>query len=81
MKKHKVKYKKLGRQKADGQTFLNGTIEIDERLKGKRWVSAILHECLHEALPTAHEDEILRIEGEISPTLWNELKKNPDKFK
>lgn len=86
-KKIKVVHRKLGREQATGQAFskafvpVGGRIEVEERLNGKESFATLLHEALHHALPTTHEDEILRIEKEVAPILWKELKKNPEKYK
>lgn len=90
-KKIRVKYRMLGKEQADGRATSkvidavvfdakDGMIELDERLKGKKLFSALLHEALHHSLPTTHEDEILRIEKEITPIMWPEIKKHPDKY-
>lgn len=86
-KKIKVVHRKLGREQAIGQatskafTPRDGLIEIEERLSNKKAFETLIHETLHHALPTTHEDEILRIEKEIAPVIWNELKKNPERYK
>lgn len=82
MKKIKVKYRKLGKEKADGLAHIDSrTIEIDERLKGKRALGALLHECIHHSCPTAAEEEVSRIENEIAPILWREMKKHPERYR
>ena len=85
-KKTKIIYKKLGREQAEGQAIshsfapVDGVIELDERLIGKRLFIALLHESLHLSLPSTHEDEIARIEKEVAAILWDEIKKHPEKY-
>lgn len=80
-KKIKVVYRKLGREQADGQTYCNGVVEIDERLKGRRAFLALFHELFHHANPNTAEEEVLRQEKEIAPILWREMQKHPEKYK
>ena len=81
-KKVRVRHnKKLGRYKADARTYMDGRgIWIDERLKGKRAMAGLVHDLIHYALPNSVEEEVLRIEEQIMPTLWAELKKHPEKY-
>lgn len=87
-KKIRVVYRKLGREKAIGQSssplftppHKGRDIELDERLKDKKLFETFLHECLHHALPTAAEEEILRIEKEIAPVMYAEIKENLKKY-
>ena len=80
-KKIRVRYRKLGKEQADGIAHLNKKgIEIDERLTGQRAIGALVHELLHTANPTHTEEEILRVEKEIIPTMWAEIKKHPEKY-
>lgn len=92
MKKIKVIYRKLGKERADGQALSkileptptaikNRKIELDERLRSRRLFAALFHETLHHALPSTHENEIERIENEMIPTIWNEMKKHPERYK
>jgi len=82
----KVEYTKLGKEQADGQALSNlfaehdVLIKLDERLSGRNLISANLHESLHWAMPTTHEEEILRIERLIVKVLWMEMKKHPEKY-
>ena len=86
MKKIKVRYRKLGREQAEGQAVSksfarhDGLIELDERLNQLPLFSALIHETLHHALPTTHENEILRLEKEIAPIMWKAIKKHPEKY-
>ncbi len=71
MKKIKVTYKKLGKEKVYGFANLgDNEIEIDPRLKGKKHLEIMLHECLHILYPEAEEDEIVRNSIILTNTLW-----------
>ena len=72
-KKIKVVYKKLGRSNVYGFAYIDdGYIEIDSRLKKKRQLGVICHECLHLAFPEANETTILKAEKIIADVLWQE---------
>ena len=74
-KKLKVKHRKLGRERADGQVFISvkiSDIEIEERLKDKPQMGAYIHEALHTALPLSSEQEILRIEKVLCDIMWDQ---------
>lgn len=76
MSKIRVQYRKLGKEQADGIAHLDRKlIEIDERLKGKRLFSCLLHECIHHVQPTLTEEEVLRVEKEITAIMWQERKR------
>lgn len=68
----KVKYSKLGRQKAWGMAHSEGVIEIDERLKGRKHLEILLHECLHILYPLDSESDIVRNSVILMRTLWKE---------
>lgn len=71
MKKIKVIYKKLGKEKVYGFANLgDNEIEIDVRLKGKKHLEIMLHECLHILYPEAEEDEIVRNSIILTNTIW-----------
>ena len=62
--------RKLGRHKADGLCWDDGTIEIDPRLKGKRRLETRIHEMLHHRNPHWTEEKV-ETEGEIlARFLW-----------
>lgn len=71
-RKIKVVYKKLGRDKAWGRSHGEGSIEIDSRLKGKKLIEIIFHECLHELFPKLSEDEVIKKSILLTNTLWHE---------
>lgn len=71
--KFKIVYKNLGKQRLWGKAiFETNTIELDERLKGKKFIEILTHETLHLLLPNLIEEEIVRVSVAITNTLWNE---------
>ena len=72
MKRIKIKYCKLGKQKVWGFAHSDGLIEIDERLKGKKKLEIIIHEVMHLLNPMDEEDEVVRKSVLLTNTLWHE---------
>jgi hypothetical protein len=48
------------------------TVELDERLRGKKHLEILLHETLHLLLPEAGEEEIVRISVNMTNILWSQ---------
>jgi len=78
MKRIKVKYSKLGKQKVWGFAHSDGLVEIDEKLKGKKHLEILLHECLHLLYPNDSEDEIVAKSVILTNTLWGEKYRRVD---
>lgn len=72
MKRIKIKYKKLGKQKVWGLAHSDGIVEIDERLKGRKKMEIIIHEVMHLLNPDDSEEEIVRKSVLLTNTLWHE---------
>lgn len=72
MKRIKIKYCKLGKQKVWGFAHSDGLIEIDERLKGKKKMEIIIHEVMHLLNPSDDEEEVVRKSVLLTNTLWHE---------
>ena len=73
MKRIKVKYRKLGKEKVWGLADLGDyTIEVDSSLKNKKALEIIIHESLHILHPELSEDEIVRNSIILTNTLWHE---------
>ena len=73
MKKIKVIFKKLGRNKVYGMANLGyDEIEVDSRLKGKKLLEIIIHESMHLLMPEAEEDEIVKKSIILTNTLWQQ---------
>jgi hypothetical protein len=63
--------RKLGREQADAQVDLDtNVIEIDPRLKPKKWLSRLCHEALHVAFPDMDEKRVRAAENKIAAILW-----------
>jgi hypothetical protein len=71
--KIKVVSRKLGREKAWGQTdSYSGIIEIDPRLKSKKHMEIVIHEALHVLFPMMSETEVLLKSKKLTAVLWSE---------
>lgn len=72
-KKIKIIERKLGRERADAQIFIEKRkIEIDERLSPKEKFAALIHEILHLIIPEWDEDTVLKKEKIVLNILWDE---------
>lgn len=78
MKRIKVKYSKLGKQKVWGFAHSEGLIEIDEKLKGKKHLEILLHECLHILYPNDSEEDVVTKSVILTNTLWGEKYRRVD---
>jgi hypothetical protein len=63
---------KLGREKAVGQTYYDGSIQIDPRQSPKERMDTIAHETIHTINPELSEDEVIYLSNVISNTLWKD---------
>jgi hypothetical protein len=71
--KSKVKWVKLGRQRAWGQaTIGEGLIEIDPRLGAKRQLEVLCHEQIHLTFPELSEAQVDRAGKDLADVLWNQ---------
>lgn len=70
--KIRIKYRKLGKEKVWGVAHSDGLIEIEERLKGKKALEIIIHECMHLLFPQADEEEIVKKSVALTKILWKE---------
>lgn len=68
--KIKVIYKKLGREQAHGIAESDGIIYIDPRLKGRKEMEILIHECLHLLYMEASEEEIIQKSVILTKLLW-----------
>jgi hypothetical protein len=68
----KIIYKKLGREQAHGIAESDGIIYIDPRLKGRKMLEIVLHECLHILNKTDDEETIIRKSVTLTKVLWKE---------
>jgi hypothetical protein len=70
-RKIKVVYRKLLREKSWGIAYDN-YIEIDPRLKGKKHLEIMLHECLHIVCPELSEEDVIKKSVLITNTIWHD---------
>jgi hypothetical protein len=71
--KSKVKWVKLGRQRAWGQaTIGEGLIEIDPRLGAKRQLEVLCHEQVHLTFPELSEAQVDRAGKDLAAMLWDQ---------
>lgn len=69
----KVVYRKLGKERADGQAHIDSkTIEIDPRLKGRRKMEVLIHEALHILNPEFSETKVIEQGRKIANILWKQ---------
>ena len=68
----KIIYKKLGREKAHGIAESDGVVYLDPRLKGKKALEIVLHECLHILNPQDDEKTIIQKSVTLTKILWKE---------
>lgn len=70
-KQPKVVRKKLGKNHAWGQYLADSnTIEIDERVKGRRELVLYIHEYFHKLFPEMSEEDILVKSEHLAHFLW-----------
>lgn len=70
MKGIKVKYRKLGRERAMGQAYSDGLIEIDPRQGQKSTLNTLIHELLHLLEPEWSESKVVRVTGTLTKYIW-----------
>ena len=74
MAKHvklKVAERKLGREKRVGQYWSDKRlVEIDPRQKPKEHLDTLVHEVLHDAIPSFSERRINAVSRAVSRVLW-----------
>ena len=70
--KIRIKYRKLGKEKAWGIAHSDGLIEIDPSVKSKKHLEIVIHEVLHILFPEASESEIENKSITLTKILWSE---------
>lgn len=73
MKHPRVYFRKLGRERADGQAVELGRkkyIEIDPTIRGKRLLEVFIHERLHFIFPELNEEGVENAALTLSDFLW-----------
>lgn len=71
-KKLKIVERKLGRERAWGQYWTDGLIELDPRMLSKKYLRVLIHEGSHKLFPSFSETEIERIAKFLGDLIWNQ---------
>ena len=61
--------------------FEDGIITIDPRQSKKEYLSTLVHEWLHLAIPSANERNIIKLEKSLARLIWNNGYRKIDKHK
>lgn len=71
-KRTKVIHRKLGREQALGIAHIGkNKIELDERLKGKKYIEILIHEKIHLQNPEWSESKVNKHAIELTKVLWS----------
>lgn len=70
--KIRIKYRKLGKEKAWGIAHSDGLIEIDPSVKSRKHLEIVIHEVMHILFPEASEEEIENKSITLTKILWAE---------
>ena len=70
--KIRIKYRKLGKEKAWGIAHSDGLIEIDPSVRSKKHLEIVIHEVLHILFPEASEEEIENKSITLTKILWSD---------
>lgn len=69
-KKIKVRFRKLGRERAMGQAWADGVVEIDPRQGQKAILNTLIHELLHICEPEWTESHVNRVANTLAGYIW-----------
>ena len=70
-KVHQVVHRKLGKERAYGIAYTEeNTMEIDERLRGYRYMLYLLHEHFHLKHPDWSESKVLKESRKTARFMW-----------
>jgi hypothetical protein len=71
MKHPKLIHKKLGKERVWGfYDKAKNTIELDERLKGKKKLEILVHEYFHHLFPFMDEETVTKSAKDLTDFLW-----------
>jgi hypothetical protein len=70
--KIRIKYRKLGKEKAWGIAHSDGLIEIDPSIKSRKHLEIVIHEVFHILFPEATEQEVVEKSITLTKILWSE---------
>ena len=68
---HTVTERKLGRHKAVGLAYEDGSIEVDPRQSPREYLLTLIHERLHVMFPDWGEKKIAKAERDLGGFLWD----------
>lgn len=72
-KKIKVIERKLGMEKAVGLAWMGeNRIDIDPRQRPRAYLSTLIHEALHLAMPEASETKVEKVSLVVASVLWRQ---------
>jgi hypothetical protein len=72
MKPIEIKYRKLGKEKADGLAWKeDNIIEIDSRLKGMNMLETLIHEVAHIQNKAWGEIKVTEHSKQLAQILWD----------
>ena len=70
-KVHQVVHRKLGKERAYGIAYTEeNTMEIDERLRGYRYMLYLLHEHFHLKHPDWSETKVIKESRKTARFMW-----------
>jgi hypothetical protein len=70
-KVHQVVHRKLGKERAYGIAYTEeNTMEIDERLRGYRYMLYLLHEHFHLKHPDWSESKVIKESRKTARFMW-----------
>ena len=70
-KVHQVVHRKLGKERAYGIAYTEeNTMEIDERLRGYRYMLYLLHEHFHLKHPDWSESKVIKESSKTARFMW-----------
>lgn len=70
MIKIKIKFRKLGRERAYGQAHSDGLIEVDPRQGQKKLLDTLIHELLHILEPDWSERKVAKTATTLTNYIW-----------
>lgn len=66
----KIIHRKLGREKAYGLAHSDGIIELDDRLKGYKYLLYLIHEYMHLRYPDWSEKKVRSESTKMARVIW-----------
>jgi len=66
----KIIHRKLGREKVWGWAHSDGVIELDERLKGYKYLLYLIHEYMHLRHPEWSERKVRSESTKMARVIW-----------